>query len=313
MNNIYLLYGLDNSLIDNKVKKIINDYSDFDIIKYDMNINSIDELINEISMPSLFSKNKLLLINNSFFFNSNKSVETDDLEKCLNQLDKNIIIIFIDICEKIDNRKRITKLIDKIGKIIEIKKGDRTFIFSYLSDYIKENDFKCDDYTINSLIDNVGDNLNILINELDKLFMYKNESKLITYSDIEKLTIKNIEDDIFKLTDYIIKKDKVNCFKLYNDFKKNNYEDTYLIGLLASQFRFLLSVKMLSNKGKNKDEITSILAVHPYRVKLALGNLYNYTLNDLIRIIDELFKVDKNIKTGLVNKNVAIELFLANL
>lgn len=313
MNNIYLLYGCDQSLIDNKVKNIINSVNDYDIIKYDMNNCEINDLVNEISMPSLFKKNKLLLVNNCSFFNSNKADNTEELEKYLNNLDKSIIIIFTNICEKIDNRKKITKLISKIGEVIELKKGDRNYIKSYLEDYIKENNFKCDSFTINSLIDNVGVNLNILLNEIDKLFMYKKEDKIITITDIEKMTIKNIEDDIFKLTDYIIKKDKKNCFKLYNDFKKNNYDDSYLIGLLASQFRFLLSVKMLSNKGKSKDEITSILAVHPYRVKIAINNLYNYSLKDLINNIDGLFRLDKDIKTGLVNKNVAMELFLANL
>ena len=96
MNNIYLLYGIDKSLIDNKVdeiKKKIN-VNDFDIIKYDMNIDSIDSIINEISMPSLFSNTKLLLVNNSTFFSSSKSIDTTELEKYLENISKSIYIIF---------------------------------------------------------------------------------------------------------------------------------------------------------------------------------------------------------------------------
>ena len=162
-------------------------------------------------------------------------------------------------------------------------------------------------------IDKVGDNISILINELNKIFMYKLDDKIILEADIDKLTIKNLEEDIFKLTDFIIKKDKFNCFKLYQDFLNNNYEETYLIGLLASQFRFLLQVKLLCNQGKNKDEITNILSVHPYRVKLAINNLYSYSLEELTKNLNNLFILDKDIKTGLTNKRVAMELYLANL
>ena len=315
MNNIYLLYGIDKSLIDNKIneiKKKIN-INEFDIIKYDMNIDSIDNIINEISMPSLFSNTKLLLVNNSTFFSSSKSIDTTELEKYLENISKSIYIIFTCNVEKIDSRKKICKLSDKIGKVIELKKGDRTYIINHLKDYINENGYKIDNYVLNKFIDKVGDNISILINELNKIFMYKIEDKTILEIDIDKLTVKNLEEDIFKLTDFIIKKDKFNCFKLYQDFLNNNFEETYLIGLLASQFRFLLQVKLLSNNGKNKDEITDILAVHPYRVKLAIGNLYSYSLNELTKNLNNLFILDKDIKTGLVNKKVAMELYLANL
>lgn len=315
MENIYLLYGIDKSLIDNKVdeiKKKVN-VNEFDIIKYDMNIDSIDSIINEISMPSLFSNTKLLLVNNSTFFCSNKSIDTSELEKYLENISKSFYIIFTCNTEKIDSRKKICKLIEKHGKVIELKKGDRTYIINYLKDYIKENGYKIDSYVLNKFIDKVGDNISVLINELNKIFMYKLDDKTILESDIDKLTIKNLEEDIFKLTDFIIKKDKFNCFKLYQDFLNNNYEETYLIGLLASQFRFLLQVKLLSNQGKNKEEITNILSVHPYRVKLAINNLYSYSLSELTKNLNNLFILDKDIKTGLTNKRVAMELYLANL
>jgi DNA polymerase-3 subunit delta len=117
MNNIYLLYGIDKTLIDNKIneiKKKVN-INEFDIIKYDMNTDSLDSVINEISMPSLFSNTKLLLVNNSTFFSSGKNIDTTELEKCLEHISKSIYIIFTCNVEKIDSRKKICKLIEKQG------------------------------------------------------------------------------------------------------------------------------------------------------------------------------------------------------
>lgn len=313
--NIYLLYGVDKSLIDNKVNEIEAEIrvNAIDVIKYDLNVDSFDSVISEISMPSLFSNKKLLLVDNSTFFSSNKGIDTTELEKCLDDIAKDTYIIFICNVEKVDSRKKVYKLINEKGKIIELKKGDRAYINNYLSNYIKDNGYKIDSFVLNKFVDKVGDNISILISELNKIFMYKLDDKIILENDVDKLTIKNLEEDVFKLTDFIIRKDKFNCFKLYQDFLNNNYEETYLIGLLASQFRFLLLVKLLCNKGKNRDEITNILSVHPYRVKLAINNLYSYSLNELILNLNNLFMLDKNIKMGLVNKKVAMELYLANL
>ena len=63
----------------------------------------------------------------------------------------------------------------------------------------------------------------------------------------------------------------------------------------------------------SNDEIASKLKVHPYRVKLAINNLYSYSLEELTKNLNNLFILDKDIKTGLVNKKIAMELYLANL
>ena len=85
-----------------------------------------------------------------------------------------------------------------------------------------------------------------------------------------------------------------------------------MIGLLASQFRFLLQVKILYNKNKTKDEIANILEVHPYRVKLALNSCYYYDRYSLENYLIKLFELDKNIKLGLIDKNIYFELFILN-
>ena len=64
--------------------------------------------------------------------------------------------------------------------------------------------------------------------------------------------------------------------------------------------------------GKNNNDIASILNVHPYRVKLAIQNSYYYTESDLIKYIYKLANLDKDIKTGNIDKTLGLELFLIN-
>ena len=300
--NLYLFYGNNKSIINDKINNIINKYNivDNNIIKYDLEDN-LDNIIEEASMISLFGDTKLILINTTF----KEEIDIDKLEEYLKHYNNNIYIVFMSN-DKVDTRRKLYKLITKYGTIEEVT-SDNNYIRSYIKEYIK--DYKMD---INYFLSKVSDNLDNIKNELDKLMLYKLEDKNITNSDIDDLVISNIEEDIFALTDSVITNNIDKSITLYNKFMEKNYEPVYIIGLLGNQFTLLYQVKKLYNMGKNNNDIASILGVHPYRVKLATQNSYYYTEEDLIKYIYKLGNLDKDIKTGNIDKTLGLELFLIN-
>ncbi len=281
---------------------IINKYNivDNNIIKYDLEDN-LDNIIEEASMISLFGDTKLILINATF----KEDIDVDKLEEYLKHYNNNTYIVFMSN-DKVDTRRKLYKLITKYGTIEEVN-GDNNYIRSYIKEYIK--DYMID---INYFLSKVSDNLDNIKNELDKLMLYKMEDKNITNKDIDDLVIPNIEEDIFALTDSVITNNVDKSITLYNKFMEKNYEPIYIIGLLGNQFTLLYQVKKLYNMGKNNNDIASILGVHPYRVKLAIQNSYYYTESDLIKYIYKLGNLDKDIKTGNIDKTLGLELFLIN-
>lgn len=300
--NLCLFYGNNKSIINDKINNIINKYNivDNNIIKYDLEDN-LDNIIEEASMISLFGDTKLILINATF----KEDIDVDKLEEYLKHYNNNTYIVFMSN-DKVDTRRKLYKLIDKYGTIEEVN-SDNNYIRSYIKEYIK--DYKID---INYFLSKVSDNLDNIKNELDKLMLYKMEDKNITNKDIDDLVIPNIEEDIFALTDSVITNNIDKSITLYNKFMEKNYEPIYIIGLLGNQFTLLYQVKKLYNMGKNNNEIASILGVHPYRVKLAIQNSYYYTEEDLIKYIYKLGNLDKDIKTGNIDKTLGLELFLIN-
>lgn len=300
--NLYLFYGNNKSIINDKINNIINKYNivDNNIIKYDLEDN-LDNIIEEASMISLFGDTKLILINATF----KEDIDVDKLEEYLKHYNNNTYIVFMSN-DKVDTRRKLYKLIDKYGTIEEVN-SDNNYIRSYIKEYIK--DYMID---INYFLSKVSDNLDNIKNELDKLMLYKMEDKNITNKDIDDLVIPNIEEDIFALTDSVITNNIDKSITLYNKFMDKNYEPIYIIGLLGNQFTLLYQVKKLYNMGKSNNEIASILGVHPYRVKLAIQNSYYYTEEDLIKYIYKLGNLDKDIKTGNIDKTLGLELFLIN-
>lgn len=307
--NFYLFYGNDDSYINKKIDKVIKDYDiDInDIIKYNFTDYKIDDILEEASMNSMFNNNKLIIINSNF----KEDIDTLKLEKYMQNYNPNTYIILYTKTDKIDTRKKIYKLFLKYGKIEELNNSQNN-LFDYIKNSLKEHNYTMSNSNISYFITKVGNDINNIDNELEKLYIYKIDNKEITKEDIDDLVIVNMDDEIFAITNAVVNNNIDESLRLYNEFMSKNYEPTQIIGLLANQFQFLYQVKYLYNKNNSQDEISKILEVHPYRVKLAIGNLYNYTEKDLLHYIKRLADLDQNIKTGNINKNIGLELFLIN-
>lgn len=309
IKNFYILYGLDKSLIKNELNKLIEQINTKDIITYDLNTISIEEIIDDASTISMFSSKKLIIVENSNFLCANKTLDCiEKLENYLTSYNSDTHIIFIVNKESIDARKKITKLIKEKGEIIELNKIDDNYLIDYITSILKQNEFKIED--INYFLNKTGKNLNNIKNELEKLLIYKTDTKTITNEDIDKISIKVLESEIFILSDAIIERNIPKSLELLNEFLNNSYDEMQIIMLLVSQFRFLFQVKRLINKNKNEEEIAKILDTKPYRIKLTKKKLYNYNEQTLLNYIKKLAKIDHDIKLGIMDKSLALELFI---
>ena len=173
------------------------------------------------------------------------------------------------------------------------------------------NGYKIDYKTASYFVDYVGKNVDILLSEINKMIIYKDTDKEIFREDILNISSKGFNDNVFDLSDAIMKKDFKKIFSCYNDLMILKEEPIKIIALLASQFTLVYQSKLLSKEGFMSKDIASTLKVHPYRVKLALeANYPDFELKDILK---KLHNLDYEIKTGKVDKIVGLENFLLHL
>lgn len=311
MKNFYLIYGLDRSIVNNELKKVIEKLGIDDIVKYDMNNSSLLDVIEDASTVGLFSSNKIIILDDCYFLSANKSIDNIEiLEDYMGEYNSNNYCILLAYVEKVDTRKKIYKLLKDKAVIIEQAKVDDDYLIDYVNDELNKEGYKIED--INYFLNKVGKNLHNAKNELNKLMMYKLDSKVIENVDIDKVSIKSIEEEIFALSDAVIAKNVNLSLELLEDFLKKDYDEIQIVMLLASQFRFLFQVKRLLNKGKSEGEIAKVLEANPYRIKFTARKLYAYTEDMLLDYIQKLAKIDHDVKLGLMDKKLALELFIIN-
>ena len=303
---VYLLYGTEDFEIEEEIKKLSKGIDEMNISKYDLNNDMLSLAIEDAKTISLFGDKKLVIVDNANMFTGSTSKDSELIEEYLNHINENTTLVLIVHNDKLDTRKKITKLIKKVGKVQEF--NDELDTTSLVRRLFK--DYNIDYKTIQLFIDRVGNNPLIIQNEINKIKIYKNNDKNITEEDILNLTAKLIEIDIFKLIDYIVRKNKEKALELYYEMLKMNEEPIKIVVILANQFRIMYQSKELLKKGYSEKDIASTLKIHPYRVKLAIQNSRNYTSDILLKNLNALADIDIGIKTGTINKDLALELFI---
>lgn len=309
---IYLLYGTEKLLIEQETNKIIDktNINPDNIIKYNLENTLINNVIEDAETYSMFDDKKVIIVENSYIFTGKKGIEqnVELLESYFNNYNPDTIVIFTIISDKLDERKKIVKLINKVGQVKNLVSND---INSFIKN--KFDDYKISNQDINLLIDRVGNNLSILNNEIEKIKTYKDKDKQITTEDIINLTSKTIDTDIFKFIDNIINNNKSEVLETYNELLKLGEEPIKIIVMLANQFRLMYQVKGLTKKGYSEKDIAKLLDIHPYRVKLSLGKSKSFSDKKLLSILKQLAELDSDIKKGNIDKNLGLELFILSI
>lgn len=312
MNNIYLVYGSDYSLIKREIDRLTDGVSD--IVKYDLSISKIDDLLDDACFMSIFGDKKVVIGENALFLTSESNDINHNIEYLVNYINdsnnQNIVILTV-LSERLDERKKIVKIFKEKVNVIYKKQIDTKKLDEFVVEEFRTNGYEVDSKTAKYFVDYVGKNVDILISEIKKMIDYKDEDKKITKEDIENISSKGLKDNFFDLADGIMKKDLKKIYECYNDLITIGMDPVKIVSSLGSHFLYIYQVKLLSSEGKNSTEIENILKMHSYRVKLALES--DFMLNELEDYIKKLHELDVNIKKNSENKFVGLENFLLHL
>lgn len=309
-NNLYLIVGEDQELINFYLNKIMKEIGldEEKKINYDMNTSSISDILDEVSMISLFSSEKVV-IGYNFDISKINDNDRDYLIRYLNNNNSNDRYIIL-IAGKVDGRSKDYKIFKDKFKIIDLLQVDNgKDIYKYIEDYIKDRGYKIDKYNLDYLVELLGNDINNINNEIDKILLYLNDDKVISREIIDKLVSDNIDNIMYEFTNAVLDRDYEKISKMYNDFKIENVGYDYLIGSLGNALRGALVIKILYNQGNANSEIAKFIGKKEFYVKKMIERLYNYTVDDLCVMIDKLGIIDREYKSGKSNIDM-LELYL---
>lgn len=297
------------------LKAKLEESREVEVIKYDMESVSLNEILEEANTFPMWSDFKLIVCNNANFLTS-KGISNSEFENDYDLLEEYIAsnsafssIVFV-VGESFDKRKKIYKSLSNVCKIFDLDEFDNNKVVSMVVSRLDKENKKISNEDAKYVCERLSYNLSLIFTEIEKLCLVSED--IVTREIINMLITRTIEDNIFELTTAVMNCDVRNAYLIYNDLIMNKEEPIAMIAMIANQFRLLLQAKGYANLGKSKKEIASILKVHPYRVELALQNK-SFNKQMVLDYLDELCDIDYRIKSGREDKHDALELFLLSL
>lgn len=322
-DNIITVYGEVPDLVEKKSSEMINKYlqtekDDFNFIKFNLYETEITPIIEETLTMPFFSDKKAILVKNAYVFTGEKVTKelnqnTDQLIEFLEKYDGDNLIIFEVYQNKLDERKKLTKALKKNGQLKKVEQMSEEEIKKWIQSKLNENykDIKQD--ALNLFIELTGVNFNIVSQELDKLMLFLGDRPTINKDDVHQIINRSLEQNVFLLTEYIQKRQKNKAIQLVKDLINMKEEPIKLLALITSNYRLYYQYKILNQKGYSGQQIAKTVNVHPYRVKLALGQVRHYQLEDLLNIINSCAETDYKLKSSYMDKHLILELFILSL
>lgn len=309
----YILYGENAVMLDNFIEELMKSKDISYKIVYDYSECNIKDVIEECSYNDLFGSKKMVVLDNSVFLTSKGSLEDKTFDSYISSPNENTVLVFKVVCEKLDERKKLVKDLKSKSIVKEFKDLDKTNINEYINNYFTNIGYKIDYNAVSEIISRIGETRRVLYSELEKLELYKVKDKHITIEDVKKVVTKCEEDNIFKLVDAVIQKNKKLIFNTYKKLVSDKEEPAVIISLLANNIMLILECSILLNEGMSSKDIASKLKEHPYRVSLAINNSYKVKKEELIDNLNKLAELDYQIKTGEVDKFKGLEAYFINL
>lgn len=317
---VYLIVGSESYFITKTLdllKTQMASDSELDAASYDLEEVPVGHVLEEADTIPFFSDRKLVIARNASFLKAaergKEKVNHDlkALEAWLEHPPTTSVTVFVAPYEKLDERKKIVKLMKKHVVLIEAKALQPHELESWMAHEAKTQGKTLQRQAAQRLIELAGTDLTLLASELEKMALYLgSEQEEITEQLIQEMTSRTLEQDAFKMLQAYLDGDIKTALSVYYDLLRQKEEPVALAALLASQIRFMVHVYYLQKKGYHAQQISKQLKAHPYRVKLLVEKRRQISEQRLLQVLGDLADIDLQLKTTSGNRERVLEFFL---
>ena len=300
-------------------KKIGYDPSDLNYSYFDMKEASYAEVeLDLLSLP-FFADEKIVILDHLLDLTTAKkrNLTDEDLKQFENYLENpsesTRLVIFAE--GKLDSKRRLVKLLKRDAQIVEATTPKEQDLKRYFSSQAQELGLQFVGDSLDQLLLKSGYDFGESQKNLALLQAYKEDGQ-ITLEEIEEVVPKSLQDNIFDLTQMILKCQIDQARNLVKDLRLQGEDEIKLIAILLSQFRMYSQVKIFSEEGQSESQIVANLSdlsgrkVNPYQVKFALRDSRRLSLSFLKQAMMTFIEADYAIKSGTYEKDYLFDLAL---
>src|SRR5690606_13976800 len=202
------------------------------------------------------------------------------------------ILVFSHKYKTLDGRKPMAKELEKRAVLVKSEKIPEYKLSPGIEEYVEGKGFSIDLKAAQLLAESIGNSLEVLTNEIDKMLINFEEPVAIDVNHIQQYIGISKDYNNFELTKALSFRDVLKANKIIDHFSQNPKSNPLipLLSLLYLHFSRLLLVH--ANKNLGERELAGVIKVNPYFVKEYLIAAKNYGMGKVIDNIGYLKEAD---------------------
>lgn len=321
-SNLYFLYGEEKYLIKHYTKLLLKkivppDFADFNLHTYDGKSLNYDELYGAVEALPMFSGYSCIHISDL----PADSLNADAAEKLTAIIsdipDTTVILISLPTLEvnmKSAKGKKMLSLFEKYGssvcfshsgvqqlvKLIEKGGRERGCVFGYSE--------------ANYLISLVGDDMTVILNELEKVCAYRREGT-VTKADIDAVVVKNVQARAFDLAKALTAGNCDAAMSILDTLFYMREEPVSILGAIITPYVDMYRAKVYSTGGLRAEDGAKDFNYRNKEFRLTNGqrSASKYSFKQLRDFLDVLDEGDRLLKSSSVDGRIILEQTITRL
>ena len=234
---------------------------------------SWSDVVNACMRYPMFAEKQVVLLK--------EAQQMKDIDKLENYIEHPLTstIFVVSYKEKtLDKRTKLYKTIKKDGEVFTSEKIKEYKLVDWVTDYVQSQDFSLSQKGVLLLVDHLGNDLNRIVHELEKITVNLGQRKTITEDDIEKYVGVSKEYNAFELQAAMSKKDLAKAIKIIQYFEGNPKAAPIQLVLPALYGFFSKLYIIFGMADKSEAAVKPFFYNNPYAAKeaLATAKMYGY-------------------------------------
>ncbi|GFH42256.1 DNA polymerase III subunit delta [Lactococcus hodotermopsidis] len=310
-----IIFGENKAIISELKSQLLNkvnfDSSDLSQAYFDLSESDGDLALEELESLPFFGDEMLVVFENLWDLTTTKKSVFNDkqltrLEDYLdNPLDSTKAIFVFH--GKLDGKRRIVKKLRKVAVELEASELKPQELTKY---FVANSGLQPN--IVNLIIEKSNANFAIVKQNIDLVKTYAN-GRDITPNDVIAAVPKSLSDNIFDLTDLILKGKLATARALVSDLVLQGEDEIKLLAILTNNFRLYYQIKILLNKNYADKQIIEFLKINPFRLKFLLAPARKMSQEFLSQALNQLIDTDFKIKSGQADKKFLLDITLIKL
>lgn len=303
----YLLVGVDEFLLTSAYNLIVK-YSgmqmeDLNLIKFGEGVIDMKDVVRALNTLPVFCDKKIVYLDIRMSkLNELKNIK--DLQEYLEHPNMSSVLI-------VNLGSNDIKFVDKNIENVDCNRLGINIVSLKIKQIANKSGKNISDETIKLLYDyTLGDLAKITV-ELNKLISYVGDKNSIDISDVKELVAPSLEYQVFELTDALAKKNSLRVYQIIGDMKSKKDEFRTLPAIIFSHFRRLFMVAL--NQEKSRLELSKLLGVKEYAVKMSMQQAGLFSKSQLKKINELLSQVDFDLKQSNMSIDNAVGLIVLKI